>query len=393
MSRVYLNINKKIKREYITEGGDKQMLKAYKYRIYPNKQQEEQIQKTFGCCRFVYNNTLAYRKERYETQKKSMNKIACNNYVNQVLKKAYKWLKEVDKFALTNAVYNMDSAYQKFFKEHSGYPKFKSKKNNHKSYTTNFTNGNIEIDFNKNKIKLPKLKWIKAKVHREFDGKIKSATISQVPSGKYFASILVETAYTPMESTGNVIGVDLGIKDLLTTSDGEKFDNQKLTKKYEKKLAKEQRKLSHKVKGSNNWNKQRIKVAKIHEKISNTRNDYLHKISHQLVSENQVIVTEDLAVSNMVKNHTLAKSIQDCGWYELTRQLQYKSDWNNRQYVKIGRFTKSSQPCHVCGYINTNTKNLAVRKWTCPQCGTVHDRDINAAINILNEGLQLLNVS
>ena len=366
------------------------MLKGYKYRLYPNKEQEVQLQKTFGCCRFVYNQTLAYRKEKYDKEKESMNKTSCNNYCNQVLKKEYEWLKEVDKFALTNAIYNMDSAYQKFFKEHAGYPKFKSKKNHKKSYTTNFTNGNIEVDFENNKIKLPKLKWVKAKLHREFVGQIKSATISQVPSGKYYVSILVETEHIPMESTGCIVGIDLGIKDLLITSDGKKYDNQKLIKKYEDKLAKEQRKLAHKQKGSSNWNKQRIKVAKIHEKISNTRKDYLHKISHELVNENQVIVSEDLAVKNMVKNHNLAKSISDCGWYELTRQLDYKSDWNNRNYIKIGRFTKSSQPCSVCGYINTETKDLSVREWTCPQCGTVHDRDVNASINILNEGLRML---
>lgn len=372
------------------------MLKAYKYRLYPNKQQEEQIQKTFGCCRFVYNQILAYRKDRYEITKEFMNRISCNNYVNQVLKKEYEWLREVDKFALTNSVYNMDSAYQKFFKEHSGYPKFKSKKDNKKSYKTNcnyYARPTIEVSFKTNKIKLPKLKWVKAKVHREFEGKIKSATISQVPSGKYFVSILVETEHIPMKSTGYIIGIDLGIKDLLITSNGQKFDNQKITKKYENKLAREQRKLSHKVKGSKNWNKQKIKVARIHEKISNSRKDYLHKISHQLVNENQVIVTENLSVSNMVKNHNLSKAISDCGWYELTRQLQYKSDWNNRQYIKIGRFTKSSQPCHVCGYINTETKNLTVREWICPQCGTIHDRDINAAINILNEGLRLINTT
>lgn len=262
------------------------MLKAYKYRIYPNKQQEEQIQKTFGCCRFVYNQTLAYRNDKYKILKESMNKTSCNNYVNQALKKEYKWLKEVDKFALTNAIYNMDSAYQKFFKEHTGFPKFKSKKNNRKSYTTNFTNGNIEVSFENNKIKLPKLKWVKTKVHREFVGQIKSATISQSPSGKYFVSILVETEHIPMESTGCMVGVDLGIKDLLIASDGEKFDNIRTTKKYEDKLAKEQRKLSHKVKGSKNYEKQRTKVAKIYEKIHNTRIDNLHKISHKLISEN-----------------------------------------------------------------------------------------------------------
>ena len=366
------------------------MLKSYKYRLCPNKQQEEQIQKTFGCCRFVYNKTLAYRKEKYEKDKESMNKISCNNYVNQVLKKEYEWLKEVDKFALDNAIINMDSAYQKFFKEHSGYPKFKSKHNHYMSYTTNFTNNNIEVSFDDNKIKLPKLKWIKARVHREFIGKIKSATISQVPSGKYYVSILVETNHIPMKPTGCCVGFDLGIKDLLITSDGEKKENPKHIKKYEDKLAKEQRKLSNKKKGSKNWNKQRIKLARIHEKIHNTRIDNLHKISHEIISENQVIVSENLTVSNMVKNHNLAKAISDCGWYELTRQLSYKADWNNRQYIKIGRFTKSSQPCHVCGYIKQDTKDLSIREWKCPCCGTIHDRDINAAINILNEGLKIL---
>ena len=369
------------------------MLKAYKYRLYPNKQQIEQIQKTFGCCRFVYNQTLAHRKDLYENKKESMNKIACNNYVNQILKKEYEWLKEVDKFALTNSVYNMDSAYQKFFKEHSGYPKFKSKRDNKKSYTTNITGNNIEVSFERSRIKLPKLKWIKAKIHREFVGKIKSATISQVPSGKYFVSVLVETEHIQMESTDCMVGIDLGIKDLLITSDGDKFDNIHTTKKYEDKLVKEQRRLSHKVKGSKNWNKQRIKVARIHEKIHNTRIDNLHKISHKLVSENQVIVSEDLSVSNMVKNHNLAKAISDCGWYELTRQISYKSDWNNRQYIKINRFYASSQTCNCCGYVNSNTKDLSVREWICPKCGAIHDRDINAAKNILNEGLRILQVA
>lgn len=368
------------------------MLKAYKYRIYPSKQQEKQIQKTFGCCRFVYNQTLAYKQEQYTEKNVTLSKYDCKNYMVNILKKENAWLKDVDKFALENSIFNMDLAYQKFFKEHTGYPKFKSKKNHYKSYKTNCNYSGkptIEVSFDNNKIKIPKLKWVKAKVHRKFAGKIKSATVSQVSSGKYFVSILVETEHISMKSTGCAIGFDLGIKDLLITSDGEKFDNILTTKKYEDKLAKEQRKLSHKKKGSKNWNKQRIKVARIHEKIHNTRIDNLHKISHKLISENQVIVSEDLAVSNMVKNHHLAKSISDCGWSELTKQISYKSEWNNRQYIKIGRFTKSSQPCHVCEYINPDTKDLSVREWTCPNCGTVNDRDINAAINILNEGLRL----
>lgn len=373
------------------------MFKAYKYRIYPNKQQEKQIQKTFGCCRFVYNQTLAYRIDKYNATKESMNKISCNNYVNQVLKGEHAWLKEVDKFALTNSVYCMDDAFIKFFKEHAGFPRFKSKKTNKNSYKTNFTKntagGNIRMNFDNNKILLPKLGWIKIKISREFIGKIKSVTISQVPSGKYYVSILVETEHIPISSTGSAIGVDLGIKDLLITSDGDKFENIHTTKKYEDKLAKEQRKLAHKQKGSKNYEKQRIKVARLYEKISNTRKDYLHKISHKLINENQVIVSEDLAVSNVIKNHNLAKAIQDCSWYELTRQLQYKADWNNRRYIKIERFVPSSQTCSVCGYVNSETKNLAVREWTCPECGTTHDRDINAATNILNEGLRLLSIS
>ena len=364
------------------------MLKAYKYRIYPNKEQKIQIAKTFGCCRFVYNQTLAYRKDTYENEKKSVSKTDCNNYCNRELKKEYEWLKDVDKFALTNAIYNMDAAYRKFFKEHAGYPKFKSKRDNHKSYTTNYTNENIVVDFEKGRVKLPKLKMVKAKPPREFEGQIKSATISQMPSGKYFVSILVEEEQVELPKVEKSVGIDLGIKDLVITSDGEKIDNLKLIKKYENKLVRQQRKLAHKQKGSKNREKQRIKVAKIYEKIANTRNDYLHKISHKLINENQVIVSEDLSVSNMVKNANLAKSISDCGWSELTRQLQYKADWYGRTYVKIGRFVPSSQICHVCGYKNEETKDLSVRKWTCPQCQTEHDRDINAAINIQNEGLK-----
>lgn len=361
--------------------------------MYPNKEQERLIQKTFGCVRFVYNHTLGYRKELYENEKKSLSKFDCNNYMRHILKEEYDWLKEVDKYALENSVFNMDAAYQKFFKEHAGYPKFKSKRDHRKSYTTNYTNSNIEVSFEKSKVKLPKLKWVKVVLHREFDGKIKSATISQVPSGKYYCSILVETRHKVLEKTDGKVGIDLGIKDLLVTSDGEKYDNLKLTKKYEKKLAKEQRKLAKKQKGSKNWDRQRIKVARVHEKIKNIRINNLHQISHDLISENQVIVSEDLSVKNMVQNKNLAKSISDCGWYELTRQLSYKAEWNERNYIKIGRFVPSSQTCSDCGYTNKEVKDLSMREWDCPQCGTHHDRDVNAAINILNEGLKMLQAS
>ena len=258
------------------------MLKAYKYRIYPNSEQRIQIAKTFGCCRFVYNQTLAYRKEIYEKEKKSVSKTDCNNYCNRELKKDYEWLKEVDKFALTNAIYNMDTAYQKFFKEHAGFPKFKSKHDNHKSYKTNYTNGNITVNYEKGKIKLPKLKEVKARLHRNYSGQIKSATVSQMPSGKYYVSILVETEHKELVHTTGSIGIDLGIKDLCITSDGKVYEKQKIIKKYEKQLVKLQRQLSHKGKRSKNYYKTKKKIALRHEKIRNMRKEYLHKVSQRL---------------------------------------------------------------------------------------------------------------
>ena len=374
------------------------MLKSYKYRIYPNEEQIVLLKKTFGCVRFVYNYYLDFKRELYETQKEFLSKIDCNNHMNQVLKtdENYLWLKEVDKFALTNSVYNLDASFQNFFREikkgnrNQGFPKFKSKKTNHHSYKTNFSNGNIEIDFRGNRIKLPKLKWIKAKVHREFDGQIKSAAISQEPSGKYYASILVDAIAKPLPVIDKKLGIDLGLIDLITDSNGNKISNPKALYKYEEKLAKEQRKLSKKEKGGKNFQKQRIKVARMHEKIHNVRRDFLHKQTFNIITENQVIITESLNVRGMVKNKNLSKAISDVSWYELARQLEYKAEWYGRVYHKISPFYPSSQICSSCGYQNQETKDLTIRYWTCPKCSSPHDRDINASVNILRQGLKEL---
>ena len=368
------------------------VLKGYKYRIYPTEKQQIQMAKTFGCCGFVYNQMLAKRIELYKTEKKSMSKIDCNNYTNQVLKKEFVWLKEVDKFALTNSVYDMDNAYQKFFKEHNGFPKFKSKKNHYYSYTTNFTNNNIEVDFSCNGIKLPKLKWIKAKLHREFLGRIKNATVSKTPSGKYFVSILVEEEIQQLQKNDNRIGFDLGLKEFLIDTNGSHVNNPKTLYKHQDKLTKLQRELAHKKLGSKNWDKQRIKIAREHERITNIRRDFLHKLSNEIINENQIIISEDLNVKGMVKNQKLAKAISDVSWSEFTRQIEYKSIWYGRTYHKINRFYASSQTCSECDFVNKEVKNLSVREWICKECGSIHQRDDNAAINILKKGLEDLNV-
>jgi putative transposase len=371
--------------------------KSYKYRIYPNKQQEILIQKTFGCCRFVYNQYLAKRIELYKQDKSTMNYNACSNDLKN-LKIQYEWLKEVDAIALQSSLKDLDIAYQNFFRrvkqgdKKAGFPKFKSKKNNKKSYKTKYTNGNIQTL--EKQIKLPKLGLVKCKVSKQIEGRILNATISQNPSGKYFVSICCTDVKIPQYlSTSAVVGIDLGIKEFAITSDGQHINNPKYLAKSEKKLNKLQKQLSRKTIGSSNRNKARIKVARQHEKIANQRNNFLQKLSTQLIKDYDVICLEDLKVKNMIKNHKLAKSISDVSWSEFVRQLKYKADWQHKIIQKIDTYFPSSQLCSNCGYQFTSTKDLSVREWVCPQCHTHHDRDENASINILNEGLRLLNIA
>lgn len=289
------------------------MERGFKYRIYPNRAQQELIAKTFGCCRFVYNTTLSKCKEVYNTEKVSMSRTDCNNWCNRELKAQYEWLKDVDKFALTNAVYNMDSAYQKFFREHAGYPRFKSKHDSRQSYKTNTTNGNIAADFDCGFVKLPKLGKIKARLHRKFEGKIKNATISRTSSGNYYVAFCVDAPQPEFKATKGIVGLDLGIKNLCITSDGDKYDGRN-TRPLEDRISLLQKGLSRKTKGSSNYKKQKIRIAILHEHISNIRKDNLHKLSRKIVDENQIIVTETLNVKGMMHRNNFARNIANASW-------------------------------------------------------------------------------
>ena len=353
------------------------MLKAYKYRIYPNAEQMQFFAKCFGCVRFVYNRMLSDRIEHYNLTGKSLNNTPAQ------YKSEFTWLKEVDSLALANAQMNLNTAYRNFFRDKSnGFPKFKSKKNNNFSYTTNNQKGTVYVE--NGYIKLPKLKSpVKIRQHRSFEGVIKSCTISKAPSGKYHISILVETEIQKLPESDMRVGIDVGIKDFAVLSNGESYKNPKHLRKSEKRLAKLQRDLSRKQIGSSNRNKARIKVAKLHEKIANQRMDFLHKKSTEIIRENQAIVIEDLKVKNLMKNHNLAKSIAEVSWSRFREMLDYKSRWYGRELIIAPPDYPSSQLCSDCGNRSSQTKDLACRVYICPECGLEIDRDYNASLNLL----------
>lgn len=362
--------------------------KAFKYRIYPNQDQTILINKHIGSCRWLYNYALNKKVEAYKENKTKLSRFDLSADI-PILKQNEdtQWLKEVNSQSLQMSLKNMDEAFTKFFRDKKGFPKFKSKHSNRQSFNIP---QNITVDWKNKNVSVPKIKGIKFALDRTPDGEIKSATISKTPTNKYFISILVDTKkkepkkFKIKEETA--IGIDLGIKDFAITSSGDKFENPKNLRKNLRKLKKLQKRASKKQKGSENRRKENLKVALLHEKISNARNDFLHKLSTKLISENQTICLEDLSVENMIKNHKLALSIQDCSWSKFNQYLEYKAEWNGNNIIRIGRFEPSSKMCSNCGKIN-NELTLRNRTWTCSKCGSFHDRDINAGKNILDFGL------
>ncbi len=366
--------------------------KAYKFRIYPNAEQKELIAKTFGCVRKIYNHYLDKKITAYKTDKTTLTYTYCAKDMSSLKKtEEFAYLSEVDSIALQQSLRHLDTAFQNFFKNpKSGFPKFKSKHKNKNSYSSVCGNNNISIE--NNHIKLPKIGTVKLKQHRQIpvDYKLKSVTVSQTPNGKYYVSILFEYENQVKQTKPNTfIGLDFSMHELYKDSNGSEPQYPRYYRQAEKKLAREQRKLSKMQKGSNNRNKQRLLVAKLHEKVANQRKDFLHKQSRQITNAYDCVCIEDLNMQGLSQVLNFGKSVSDNGWGMFTVMLKYKLEEQGKQLVKIDKYFASSQLCNNCGYKNSETKNLKVRVWDCPNCGTHHNRDTNAAINIQNEGMRI----
>ncbi len=367
---------------------------GFKFRIYPNCEQQKKINCILGCARFVYNHFLAIRRDEWKANHNSLTYVKTSKLLTDLKKREeISWLKEADSYALQQSLRDLDRAYKNFFKKRAGYPRFKSKHSNNQSYRTiNQKDGIRIVD---KKIKLPKIGFVKIKQSRTFEGRILNATISHIASGKYFISLCVEMDKEKLISTndGNQIGIDVGLKEFYTDSNGNIVANPRTIRRLSKKLSRAQRQLSHKMPKSRNREKARIRVARVYERITNIRKDFLHKLSTRLARENQMIAVENLNIQGMLKNNRLAKSISDVSWSEFFRQLEYKTELHGGELLKIDMFYPSSQICSNCGYQNAEIKNLSIREWICPKCGAHHDRDINAAKNILHKALEEKKIS
>ena len=369
------------------------MEKAYKFRLYPTAAQRIQMKKTFGCCRFVWNHYLDRRKKVFEKSGETLNYAKCSKELT-ALKKELPWLREADATALQSSLRALDTAFQNFFRRckeggNPGYPRFKSKHDHRQSYVSKNNAETIKV-FDR-RVQLPKLGLVKCRVSRKLEGRILSAAVEQTASGRYFVSFCcTDIRPEPLEKTGRSVGLDMGLTDFAVSSEGVRYENPKYLTRSLCRLARLQRQLSRKTKGSRRRDKARRLVARLHEHVRNQREDAQQKLSARLVRDFDVICLEDLAVKNMEKNRHLARAIADVSWSAFRRMLEYKCRTGGKKLVVIDRFYPSSQLCSACGYQNKQIKDLAVRSWTCPKCGQTHDRDINAAVNIKNEGLRLL---